>query len=53
MTSPGHWEIKPQATSFPLLSQVSEIGKYSPSLTAQWQASLKLIDRLVEKNLLK
>jgi hypothetical protein len=51
MTSPGTWTRK-EATFFPLLNQVSEVGKYSPFLTAQWQKAVATIDRLSQKELI-
>lgn len=46
MTPAGEWSRVPQATLFPLLSQVSGIGQGSPYLTAQWNDCRQLIKKL-------
>jgi hypothetical protein len=50
--SSGSWERGYAATIFPLLTQLSELNRDSPFLTAKWQEAVLTIDRLSDRGLI-
>ncbi len=51
-TEDGFWVRREQATTFPLLLKVSEIGQPSPSLTTKWNECRQLMARLIDAGLI-
>ncbi len=53
LCSSGDWQRNQPATTFSLLTDVSELNHDSPFLTAKWQDAVFLMDRLIGKGLIQ
>lgn len=48
-TSSGDWIRRQPATFFPLLEEISKVGRASPHLTSRWTEARQSVTRLLEK----